>query len=169
LIIACDRRSKLSVACCKCPGQAAAAGATARPCARLARRLGLPVTWVEGLAEDPPLTAGSQSGVQISLALHEFSAGERAAVLHACHRLLQPGGWLVIVDLHPATGVMALPQQLFCSLFETETALDFLARDLAAEVTAAGFDVRRREPLAGGALQRLLAQKPADAGLQPAE
>jgi len=133
------------------------------------RRLGLPVTWVEGLAEDPPLPAGSQSGVQISLALHEFSAGERAAVLHACHRLLQPGGWLVIVDLHPATGVMALPQQLFCSLFETETAVDFLAGDLAAEVTAAGFDVRRREPLAGGALQRLLAQKPADAGLQPAE
>jgi demethylmenaquinone methyltransferase/2-methoxy-6-polyprenyl-1,4-benzoquinol methylase len=125
------------------------------------QRLGLPVTWIEGLAEDPPLPAGSQSGVQISLALHEFSADERAAVLQACHHLLQPGGWLVIVDLHPAAGVMALPQQLFCSLFETETAVDFLAGDLAADVRAAGFGVRQRERLAGGALQRLLAQKSA--------
>jgi demethylmenaquinone methyltransferase/2-methoxy-6-polyprenyl-1,4-benzoquinol methylase len=124
------------------------------------RRLGLDVTWIEGLAEDPPLSAGSQAGVQISLALHEFSAGERAAVLRACQRLLQPGGWLAIVDLHPATGVMALPQQLFCALFETETALDFLASDLGRETTAAGLVVQRRQQLAGGALQRLLAQKP---------
>lgn len=133
------------------------------------RRLGLDVTWIEGLAEDPPLPAGSQAGVQISLALHEFSAGERAAVLRACHRLLQPGGWLAIVDLHPAQGPMALPQQLFCALFETETAVDFLAGDLAAGVRAAGFVVARREQLAGGALQRLLAQKPAGAAPQPPE
>ena len=125
------------------------------------RRLGLDVTWIEGLAENPPLPAGSQAGVQISLALHEFGAGERAAVLGACHRLLQPGGWLAVVDLHPARGVMALPQQLFCALFETETALDFLASDLGRDCGVAGFEVRRRECLAGGALQRLLAQKPA--------
>jgi demethylmenaquinone methyltransferase/2-methoxy-6-polyprenyl-1,4-benzoquinol methylase len=127
------------------------------------RRLGLAVTWIEGLAESPPLPAASLAGVQIALALHEFSSSERAAVLAACHRLLEPGGWLAVVDLHPATGVMALPQQLFCALFETETAVDFLAGDLAAEVTAAGFEVRRRQRLAGGALQRLLAQKPAPA------
>ena len=64
-----------------------------------ARRLGLEVTWIEGLAEDPPLPAGSQAGVQISLAMHEFSAGERAAVLDASARVLQPGGWLAVVDL----------------------------------------------------------------------
>ncbi|MFM1812561.1 MAG: hypothetical protein RLZZ336_1499 [Cyanobacteriota bacterium] len=133
------------------------------------RRLGLAITWIEALAEDPPLPAGSQAGVQIALALHEFSASERAAVLRACHRLLQPGGWLAVVDLHPATGVMAAGQQLFCALFETETAVDFLAGDLAAEVTAAGFALRRRDLLASGALQRLLAQKPAAAGLPRAE
>ncbi|MEB3234833.1 MAG: class I SAM-dependent methyltransferase [Cyanobacteriota bacterium] len=124
-----------------------------------AQRAGLRVHWIEALADDPPLPAGSQAGVQISLALHEFSRAERQAVLTACARVLQPGGWLVVVDLHPATGPMALPQQLFCALFETETAADFLASDLAAEVAAAGFDVRRRQPLAGGALQRLLAQR----------
>jgi demethylmenaquinone methyltransferase/2-methoxy-6-polyprenyl-1,4-benzoquinol methylase len=62
---------------------------------------------------------------------------------------------------------MRMPQQLFCALFETETALDFLASDLAAEVEQAGLQVVRREQLAGGALQRLLARKPAGPGQQP--
>lgn len=125
------------------------------------RALGLEMRWIEALADDPPLPSGSQAGIQISLALHEFNEPERRAVLATCARLLQPGGWLAVLDLHPATGAMALPQQLFCALFETETALDFLAGDLGAMVEAAGLLVRRRQQLAGGALQRLLAQKPA--------
>lgn len=133
------------------------------------QRLGLAITWIEGLAENPPLAAASQAGIQISLALHEFSAAERHDLLAACRRLLRPGGWLAVLDLHPAQGLMALPQQLFCALFETETARDFLANDLGAEVEQAGLQVLRRERLAGGALQRLLAQKPAGADPQPAE
>ncbi|MFZ9270774.1 MAG: class I SAM-dependent methyltransferase [Prochlorococcaceae cyanobacterium] len=134
-----------------------------------ARRCGLTIQWIEGLAEDPPLPPGSQAGITIALALHEFSSTERRAVLAACARLLQPGGWLALVDLHPATGVMALPQQLFCALFETETALDFLASDLGAEIEQAGLAVVQRQALAGGALQRLLAQKPAEADPHPPE
>lgn len=125
-----------------------------------ASRLGLTLTWIEALAEAPPLSAGSLAGIQISLALHEFNSAERRAVLAACQQLLQPGGWLAVVDLHPATGLMVLPQQLFCALFETETALDFLAADLGEQVSQAGLRVERRQTLAGGALQRLLAQKP---------
>jgi ubiquinone/menaquinone biosynthesis C-methylase UbiE len=134
-----------------------------------AQRLGLAITWIEGLAEKPPLPPGSLAGVQISLALHEFSAAERRAVLASCARLLHPGGWLAVVDLHPARGPMALPQRLFCALFETETALDFLASDLATEVVRAGLLVAQHERLAGGALQRLLAQKPATAAQGPPE
>lgn len=130
---------------------------------------GLAITWIEALADAPPLSGGSQAGIQISLALHEFNSGERQAVLAACARLLQPGGWLAVVDLHPATGAMALPQQLFCALFETETALDFLAGDLGSMVETAGLLVRRRQRLAGGALQRLLAQKPAARVAMPPE
>ena len=125
-----------------------------------AQRLGVAISWIEGLAEDPPLPPDSQAGVQISLALHEFSSDERQAVLAASLRVLQPGGWLAVVDLHPASGAMALAQKLFCALFETKTATDFLASDLAAEVVRSGLVVQRREQLAGGALQRLLAQKP---------
>jgi len=134
-----------------------------------ARRAGLTIAWIEGLAEAPPLPANSQAGIQISLALHEFSAAERCAVLASCARLLQPGGWLAVVDLHPATGVMVWPQQLFCALFETETARDFLQSDLGTALEQAGLEVVRREQLAGGALQRMLARKPPEQPLQPPE
>jgi demethylmenaquinone methyltransferase/2-methoxy-6-polyprenyl-1,4-benzoquinol methylase len=134
-----------------------------------AQRLGLAITWIEALAEDPPLPPGSLAGMQISLALHEFSAAERRAVLASCAGLLHPGGWLAVVDLHPAGALMALPQQLFCALFETQTATDFLASDLAGEVEAAGLQVQRHQRLAGGALQRLLAQKPPAAAAWPPE
>lgn len=125
-----------------------------------ARDQGLSIRWIEAQAEAPPLEPASLDGVQISLALHEWSAAERRRVLAACLRLLRPGGWLAVLDLHPAGPLMALPQQLFCALFETETAIDFLRADLAEEVSRAGLAVERRERLAGGALQRLLARKP---------
>ena len=39
------------------------------------------LSWIEGLAEDPPFSAGTFDAVQISLALHEFTPEERRAVL----------------------------------------------------------------------------------------
>ena len=57
---------------------------------------------VEGLAEDPPLDDASFSAIQMSVALHEFPRSDRKRVLRSALRLLEPGGWLVLVDLHPA-------------------------------------------------------------------
>jgi len=115
---------------------------------------------VEGLAEDPPLNSGSFAAVQLSVALHEFSRVERVQVLNSCLRLLQPGGWLVLVDLHPAGPWLQLPQQLFCALFETETATAMLEDDLVLQLNDTGFCRVRQELLAGQALQRITAQKP---------
>ena len=115
---------------------------------------------VEGLAEDPPLDAGSFAAVQLSVALHEFSRVERVQVLNSCLRLLQPGGWLVLVDLHPAGPWLQLPQRLFCALFETETATAMLEDDLVLQLNDTGFCRVRQELLAGQALQRITAQKP---------
>ena len=103
------------------------------------------LTLVQGLAEDPPLPESSFAGIQLSLALHEFPAA-----------LLQPGGVFVMVDLHPAAGLMKPMQQLFCALFETETATAFLQLDLPQELADCGLQVERHELLAGTALQRLL-------------
>jgi SAM-dependent methyltransferase len=122
---------------------------------------------VEGLAEEPPLESEQFEGLQISLALHEFTRSERQRVLKSAYRLLRPGGWLVIVDLHPAGAWLRLPQQLFCALFETDTALDLLQDNLPAELERLGFGAVDQERLAGDALQRIVAQRPPAAMLPP--
>ena len=115
---------------------------------------------VEGLAEDPPLSDGSFDAIQLSVALHEFPRREREMVLQQCLRLLRPGGWLVVVDLHPAGPLLRLPQQLFCALFETETATAMLEDDLPAQLQALGFSQVISQRLAGDALQRITATRP---------
>ena len=115
---------------------------------------------VEGLAEDPPLAAAGFSAIQLSVALHEFPRAERDQVLRSCLRLLEPGGWLVIVDLHPAGPWLRLPQQLFCALFETDTATAMLEDNLIAQLQSIGFEAVQQELLAGQALQRISAQRP---------
>ena len=122
---------------------------------------------VEGLAEDPPLNDHQFSAVQLSVALHEFPRPQRAQVLRSIRRLLKPGGWLVIVDLHPAGPWLQLPQQLFCALFETDTAIAMLQDDLVAELQALGFTSVGQELLAGDALQRIKAQTPENNTPQP--
>ena len=115
---------------------------------------------VEGLAEEPPLQDQSFNAIQLSVALHEFPRAEREQVLSSALRLLKPGGWLVLVDLHPADPLMRLPQQVFCALFETETATAMLEDDLPAQLSALGFIHVEQELLAGRALQRITAQRP---------
>jgi demethylmenaquinone methyltransferase/2-methoxy-6-polyprenyl-1,4-benzoquinol methylase len=115
---------------------------------------------VEGLAEAPPLKDQSFHAIQLSVALHEFPRAEREQVLSSALRLLKPGGWLVVVDLHPADPLMRLPQQVFCALFETETATAMLEDDLPAQLSALGFIHVEQELLAGRALQRITAQRP---------
>ena len=75
-------------------------------------------------------------------------------------RLLQPGGWLVLIDLHPAGPCLKLPQQLFCALFETETALKMLQADLPKQLREMGYSTIEQELLAGRALQRITARLP---------
>ena len=119
------------------------------------------MTRVEGLAEDPPLADASFAAIQLSVALHEFPRTDRDAVLRSCLRLLQPGGWLVVVDLHPAGPWLRLPQQLFCALFETDTATAMLEDDLPAQLKQLGFSAVNQELLAGQALQRITATRSA--------
>ncbi len=115
---------------------------------------------IEGMAEKPPLNTNQFAAIQISLALHEFSSEERRQVLKACMRLLQPGGWLVLIDLHPAGPCLKLPQQLFCALFETETAIQMLQADLPKQLREMGYSTIEQELLAGRALQRITARLP---------
>ena len=118
------------------------------------------LTCIEGLAEAPPCATASFDAIQISLALHEFPRAERKQVLRSCLKLLRPGGWLVVVDLHPAGPLLQLPQQLFCALFETETAIALLEDDLPKQLQEIGFTTVEQSVLAGAALQRITARCP---------
>ena len=115
---------------------------------------------VEGLAEAPPLKDQSFNAIQLSVALHEFPRAEREQVLSSALKLLKPGGWLVVVDLHPAGPLLQLPQQLFCSLFETETAIALLEDDIPKQLEEIGFTTVKQSVLAGAALQRVTARCP---------
>lgn len=115
---------------------------------------------VEGMAEEPPLKANQFAAIQLSLALHEFNPDERLQVLKACLRLLQPGGWLVLIDLHPAGICLKIPQQIFCALFETETALSMLQADLPNQLQEVGFSLVEQKLLAGRAMQQITARLP---------
>ena len=99
------------------------------------------------MAEEPPLQDESFLAVQLSVALHEFPRRERELVLRQSLRLLKPGGWLVIVDLHPAGPWLRLSQQLFCALFETDTATSMLEDDLPSQLQQLGFTDVRQELL----------------------
>jgi len=92
--------------------------------------------------------------------LHEFNPEGRVQVLKTCLRLLQPGGWLVLVDLHPAGPCLKLPQQIFCALFETETALLMLKTDLPNQLQELGFTHVEQKLLAGQAMQLITARLP---------
>ena len=122
---------------------------------------------VEGLAEDPPLDNGSFDAIQLSVALHEFPRPAREQVLQSCLRILKPGGWLVLVDLHPAGPWLQIPQQIFCTLFETDTATAMLEDDLPSQLAQLGFINVEQELLAGRALQRITACRPLPSTSQP--
>jgi len=122
---------------------------------------------VEGLAEDPPLENGSFDAIQLSVALHEFPRPAREQVLQSCLRILKPGGWLVLVDLHPAGPWLQIPQQIFCTLFETDTATAMLEDDLTSQLAQLGFINVEQELLAGRALQRITACRPLSSTEQP--
>ena len=102
----------------------------------------------------------SFAAIQMSVALHEFPRTDREAVLTSCLRLLQPGGSLVLVDLHPAGPWLRLPQRLFCALFETDTATAMLEDDLPSQLERIGFTAVNQDLLAGQALQRITATRP---------
>ena len=122
---------------------------------------------VEGLAENPPLENGSFDAIQLSVALHEFPRPAREQVLQSCLRILKPGGWLVLVDLHPAGPWLQIPQQIFCTLFETDTATAMLEDDLTSQLAQLGFINVEQELLAGRALQRITACRPLSSTEQP--
>ena len=125
------------------------------------------VSWLERTASEVDgLPEADFDAVVAGLCLSEMSAGERAFVLRALARCLRPGGVLAVADeVQPRrTGQRVLhallraPQATLAWLVMGSTSRPI--RDLAAELAAAGLEVRSEQRWLLGRLAAVVAERP---------
>lgn len=126
-----------------------------------ARRKVPQARFVQAEAEAMPFADESFDLVHTSMAMHEMQPAQRLEIFAEVFRVLKPGGTFALIDFHrPTTPVMWPGLALFLWVFETQTAWQLLATDLAAALERTGFRCRYRGLLAGGSLQVLQVARP---------
>ena len=116
--------------------------------------------YLEGLAEQIPCEDNQFDLVHTSAALHEMTPEQREQILAQVYRVLKPGGFFVLIDLHRPTNSLFWPGlAVFMWLFETETAWEMLSVDLGAKIEQVGLKMITQKLYAGGTLQVIQAQK----------
>ena len=116
--------------------------------------------YLEGLAEEIPCNDNQFDLVHTSAALHEMTPEQREQILAQVYRVLKPGGFFVLIDLHRPTNSLFWPGlAVFMWLFETETAWEMLSVDLGAKIEQVGLKMITQKLYAGGTLQVIQAQK----------
>ncbi len=125
-------------------------------------------TYVESFAETMPFADQSFDLVHTSVALHEMEPNQLRAILQEAYRVLKPGGYVTLIDLHAPTNPLFWPGlAVFMWLFETETAWQLIRTDLPQLLTELGFcsvEATSAIPLqaqlyGGGSIQVIQAQK----------
>lgn len=116
--------------------------------------------YMEGLAEELPFSDSSYDLVQTSVALHEMKPEQLTQILQEVYRILKPKGTFACIDLHQPHNPLFVPGlSLFMTLFETETAWQFVETNLPEKLSAIGFKTCQKTLHAGGSLQVIQAQK----------
>lgn len=117
-------------------------------------------SYLEGLAEKIPCDDSQFDLVHTSAALHEMTPEQREQILSQVYRVLKPGGFFVLIDLHRPTNFLLWPGlAVFMWLFEIETAWEMLSVDLGAQIEQVGLKIITQKLYAGGTLQVIQAQK----------
>ena len=117
-------------------------------------------TYVEGLAEALPFATASFDLVQTSVALHEMKPEQLTQILEEVYRVLKPGGTFACIDLHQPHNPIFVPGlAAFMTLFETETAWQFVKLNLPEKLSAIGFKDCQQTFYAGASLQVVQAKK----------
>lgn len=116
--------------------------------------------YVEGWAEDLPFPDGQFDLVHTSVAMHEMAPDQLQKILQEVYRVLKPGGYLTLIDLHSPHNWLLWPGlAIFLWLFETETAWCLIRTDLPELLSAIGFQSIRSQFHGGGSLQVVQAQR----------
>lgn len=71
---------------------------------RTTTRLGLPITFRESRAQELPFEDGTFDTVTCTLALHHIALSDRSRVVAEMHRVLAPGGRLLVAEMKEPTG-----------------------------------------------------------------
>ncbi|AFZ44805.1 Methyltransferase type 11 [Halothece sp. PCC 7418] len=116
--------------------------------------------YVEGLAEELPFASASFDLVQTSVALHEMTPKQLTQILTEVYRVLKLGGIFACIDLHQPHNPIFVPGlAIFMTLFETETAWEFVKINLSEKLSAIGFKDCQQTFYAGGSLQVVQGKK----------
>ncbi|MEM0980115.1 MAG: class I SAM-dependent methyltransferase [Cyanobacteria bacterium P01_H01_bin.58] len=99
------------------------------------------VIWHHAPAEDTGLPAASFDLVSACLMFHELPQSAAISIIQEARRLLQPGGYLAIMDMNPRSETLVkMPPFVLTLLKSTEPYLDeYLALDFAEVMKKSGF------------------------------
>ncbi len=100
------------------------------------------IQWVHAAAEDTPFADDSFDLVSIFLMCHELPQSATQSILQEARRLLNPNGYLAIMDMNPASEIFRqLPPYVFTLLKSTEPYLDdYFTLDLEQAIVGEGFN-----------------------------
>jgi ubiquinone/menaquinone biosynthesis C-methylase UbiE len=100
------------------------------------------IQWVHAAAEDTPFADDSFDLVSIFLMCHELPQSATQSILQEARRLLNPNGYLAIMDMNPASEIFRqLPPYVFTLLKSTEPYLDdYFTLDLEQAIVDEGFN-----------------------------
>jgi len=117
-------------------------------------------SYIEGLAEEMPIENNQFDLVHSSAAMHEMTTDQLTAIFAEVYRILKPNGIFTFIDLHQPNNILFVPPlMVFLSLFETETAWNFIKLDVINLLKTTGFNMIKHQLYAGGSLQVIQVQK----------
>jgi len=101
----------------------------------------LNINWVHSTAEATTLPANSFDLVTSFLMFHELPQSATQQIFQEAQRVLQPGGYLTIMDMNPKSEIYAkMPPYILTLLKSTEPYLDdYFSLDIESALVSAGF------------------------------
>jgi ubiquinone/menaquinone biosynthesis C-methylase UbiE len=122
-----------------------------------ARDMGRTIRLTEGDAEHLPFADGSFDTVLCTYAL--CSVRDDARAISEMHRVLRPGGRLILVDHIRSSVPPIFWLQWMYEFIPRRTKGEYLTRRPSAHVMAGGFRIQARDRLRAGIIERLVAVK----------
>ena len=123
-----------------------------------AKEMGRTIGLTEGDAQDLPFADCSFDTVVCTYAL--CSVPDDARAISEMHRVLKPGGRLILVDHIRSSVLPILWVQWLYEFIPRRTKGEYATRRPSVHVTAADFNVQARDRLRAGIIERLVALKP---------